>query len=203
MCIRDRSAPGSSNASNAASMTLVRTLVVVVVVVLLAAGAGLCFQNRSTERMKQKLLEVEVELKETGGGASLPKMVRDTVTRLGGSSSILSLHLSGSTADRYTTTAKLMVTGQAEQAARGINFFMKVEDSVMFKALALGIDAIESEINTNGTDVDKECLQYVLRMEAGSSDKTFQEGLKRDCAPDGSLLPVSYTHLTLPTICSV
>ena len=37
--------------------------------------------------------------------------------------------------------------------------------------------------------VEQEAVHYVLNMRAGSSDKTFQEGLKRDCGPDGTLLP--------------
>ena len=39
-----------------------------------------------------------------------------------------------------------------------------------------------------GTDVDKECLAYVLYAEAGSSDLTFQGGLKRDCDENGAVL---------------
>ena len=39
-----------------------------------------------------------------------------------------------------------------------------------------------------GTDVDKECLAYVLYAEAGSSDLAFQGGLKRDCDENGAVL---------------
>ena len=45
-----------------------------------------------------------------------------------------------------------------------------------------------SEVSLAGTDVDKECLAYVLYAEAGSSDLTFQGGLKRDCDENGTVL---------------
>jgi hypothetical protein len=51
-----------------------------------------------------------------------------------------------------------------------------------------GVDAIVSEVTRHGTEGDKECLEYVLHAEAGSSALTFQGGLKRDCGPDGVLL---------------
>ena len=49
-----------------------------------------------------------------------------------------------------------------------------------------------------GTDVDKECLAYVLYAEAGSSDLTFQGGLKRDCDEEGAFgcSSVDYSAIT-------
>ena len=66
---------------------------------------------------------------------------------------------------------------------------MCVSEEELNKRKNEGIRAIEEEVNNFGTDVDKECLQYVLNEAAGSSDKTFQDGLKRDCDHDGGLLP--------------
>ena len=57
----------------------------------------------------------------------------------------------------------------------------------------LGLEAIREEVARNGTEADKECLAYVLDMEAGSSDKAFQGGLKRDCDKDGCVLPSRLT----------
>ena len=57
----------------------------------------------------------------------------------------------------------------------------------------LGLEAIREEVARNGTEADKECLAYVLDMEAGNSDKAFQGGLKRDCGEDGCVLPSRLT----------
>ena len=59
--------------------------------------------------------------------------------------------------------------------------------------MILGLQAIREEVARDGTEVDKECLAYVLDMEAGSSDTAFQGGLKRDCDKDGCVLPSRLT----------
>ena len=59
--------------------------------------------------------------------------------------------------------------------------------------MILGLEAIREEVARDGTEVDKECLAYVLDMEAGSSDTSFQGGLKRDCGGDGCVLPSRLT----------
>ena len=46
-----------------------------------------------------------------------------------------------------------------------------------------GLDAINEEIDQHGTKEEKECRDYVLYKEAGSSDLKFQNGWKRDCDP--------------------
>lgn len=50
-------------------------------------------------------------------------------------------------------------------------------------AAGRGLEAINEEIDQLGTDEEKECRDYVLYSEAGSSDRTFQNGWKRDCDP--------------------
>ena len=54
---------------------------------------------------------------------------------------------------------------------------------------AKGKTAIEEEIKKHGSPSDKECLEYVLNEEAGTSRETFQGGLMRDCDEDGNVLP--------------
>ena len=46
-----------------------------------------------------------------------------------------------------------------------------------------GLDAINEEIDEHGTAEEKECRDYVLYEEAGSSDSEFQNKWKRDCDP--------------------
>jgi len=66
-------------------------------------------------------------------------------------------------------------------------------DAYIYARLSEGVEAIKREFEQNGTDEDKECLRYVLFERAGSSDKTFQEGLKRDCDASGAVLPERLT----------
>ena len=79
--------------------------------------------------------------------------------------------------------ADKLVMGHPPEAGLGIISFLNVlegESALLTKA-GRGLDAIKEEILANGTDEEKECLHYVLYEEAGSSEKTFQNGWKRDC----------------------
>ena len=49
-----------------------------------------------------------------------------------------------------------------------------------------GTAAIEREIAAFGTDVDRECLEYILRAPAGSSPRRFANSpFPRDCDASG------------------
>ena len=91
-----------------------------------------------------------------------------------------------SSASRYTTAA--LVFGQPVDAARGLAFFCNVADAELNRRKAAGVAAIAEEVGLNGTDVDRECLTYVLECEAGSSDVPFQGGLMRDRDSAGNVL---------------
>ena len=59
-----------------------------------------------------------------------------------------------------------------------------------------GVERIVQEFDKNGTDLDKECLKYILEEEAGSSTRVFDNGgLRMDCSPrsdaypEGKILP--------------
>ena len=83
-------------------------------------------------------------------------------------------------AAKFVGEARALVSGAPREAALGINHFMKVDDAQVYRGLAEGLPAIEREFSTHGTEEDKECLHYVLHCKAGSSEKTFQQGLRRD-----------------------
>ena len=86
--------------------------------------------------------------------------------------------------DKYDT--EKLVMGLPPDAGLGINPFLNYpggEDALLREA-GKGLDAINKEIDTHGTPEEKECRDYVLYHGAGSSDKTFQNGWKRDCDPD-------------------
>ena len=112
---------------------------------------------------------------------------------------------SASAASRFLVPdPRSLITGDAMDAALGINFFMQVNEQTVYAQMGEGgVAAIVAEVQERGTEVDRECLQYVLYQEAGSSSATFQAGLTRDQGRDGEKLddfvahPFSQTaHLT-------
>ena len=83
---------------------------------------------------------------------------------------------------RLTVSVRQMVLGQPDEAALGLLHFMRVPNSFVFPSIEQGVTAIVGEFETNGTDVDRECLNYVLRERAGSSSKIFPNSpYPRDC----------------------
>ena len=66
---------------------------------------------------------------------------------------------------------------------------MCVEDNELREQMNKGLQALRDEVEAKGTEVDKECLRYVLDQEADSSEKAFQGGRKRDCDESGNVLP--------------
>ena len=88
-----------------------------------------------------------------------------------------------------SSSSRLAPTTHDKFAADSLVRFMCVSDLRAFKRKqAEGKQAIIDEFNTHGTAEDKECLNYILYEEAGSSAKTFQDGLKRDCDKNGNVL---------------
>jgi hypothetical protein len=88
--------------------------------------------------------------------------------------------------NRFASAPSELVFGRPAEAALGIFQYLHSDEAVVGAAIAAGgVHAIVSEVTRHGTEGDKE---YVLHAEAGSSELTFQGGLKRDCGPDGALL---------------
>ena len=84
---------------------------------------------------------------------------------------------------KYDDAGK-MVLGLPNDAALGIVPFLNVGDESAFLHLvARGLEGMKEEIEARGSDDDKECRDYVLYAQAGSSDKAFQNGWMRDRDP--------------------
>ena len=81
-----------------------------------------------------------------------------------------------------------LVFGRPAEAALGICHYMCVDESTLGARIACGVSAIVDEVTASANAVDIECLQYVLDAEAGSSDRAFQGGLRRDCDEEGEVL---------------
>ena len=75
-----------------------------------------------------------------------------------------SLDASEADADKFAGQQNDLIFGQPREAARGVFHYMCVEEDNLDKRD--GIDALKKEIEANGTDVDRECLVYVLDKDA-------------------------------------
>ena len=96
----------------------------------------------------------------------------ETIVGLGGLSSLPNY------AARFVGGVCDLVFGQPQDAALGITHFMRVPDSLVYNGMLQGVGAICAEFQASGTEVDKECLQYVLLHGAGTSDKQFPNGIR-------------------------
>lgn len=81
---------------------------------------------------------------------------------------------------KYCGKPNDLISGQPKESATGIFSFMGVDEAEIQGRMQQGTQAIIDEFKTHGTDVDNECLDYVLSQTAGSSDITFQNGWRRD-----------------------
>ena len=88
---------------------------------------------------------------------------------------------------RYIIEPNQLVLGRPQDAARGINFYLKVSDGEVYEKMVYGMASVRREIADFGTDVDKECLDYILNHPAGSSDRAFANGV-RDQGRNGERL---------------
>ena len=86
-------------------------------------------------------------------------------------------------------TPPIVAFSMRMQGKKADEFDDLVDDDELNSRMKDGLNAMRDEVERNGTDVDKECLSYVLDMEAGITDKTFPNG-KRDCDAHGDLLPL-------------
>ena len=69
--------------------------------------------------------------------------------------------------------AKELLLGSAKTAANGLSTLLGLRQEELSTLMARGVDAIREEFDRNGTDDDRECLDYVLNQEAGASCKKF------------------------------
>ena len=94
---------------------------------------------------------------------------------------------------RYMVEANWLITGRPQDAARGINFYLKASDADLHEKMIHGVASIRREFADHGTEEDKECLHYILNERAGSSAKEFSNGL-RDEGRNGETLADFVSH---------
>jgi hypothetical protein len=88
---------------------------------------------------------------------------------------------------RFSASIVYLRFGARAAAAHGILELLNAEDpAAVHRGVAEGFDAIEREVMANGTDVDRECFDYVARRAAGSSATLFANSpYPRDCDANG------------------
>ena len=101
--------------------------------------------------------------------------------------------------ERFTSELKSLVTGTHSSQDAALGYDTKVPPSVVRSGFAKGLPAIVAEFEGytgEHADEAKECMRYVLHERAGSSDKTFHHGLRRDIGRNGERLAdfVSHPH---------
>ena len=92
----------------------------------------------------------------------------------------------GGDAGRWVGEVSDLRSGRPEEAALGIEKLLGLDPPDKIHAMLSGdggaLGAIEREVTANGTDEDRECLQYVLHERAGSSPTLFPNAPHpRDC----------------------
>ena len=68
---------------------------------------------------------------------------------------------------------KVLIPGRPELAALGINKQLGVDDQVIWSGMGAGLAAMRHEIMLSGTEVDKECFEYVVDGKAGDNGKEW------------------------------
>ena len=87
---------------------------------------------------------------------------------------------------KYANEVGTLIMGDPGAAALGLMKELGVEMFELFAQLAKGVDAIIEEVAIGGTEIDKECLHYVLHERAGSNPKIFPNSPHpRDCDDNG------------------
>ena len=114
---------------------------------------------------------------------------------------------------RFVAAVNDFVTGQAQHAARGMAYYLCVDEDELMTKMVTGVEAIRGEFAAHvqalraqacdstctdeeaaqlreRADEDEQCVAYVLDQEAGTLARLFPNGdLMMDCDDDGSLLP--------------
>jgi len=152
-------------------------------------SAEIEIMRAQTEAHRKRADELEAEKaaerqKAEAEKSAFEKEMRDIAARFPGG-----FRASSSTDTRFNSNASSYQAGRPIEAAHGVKSYLHVDNTTLNLDMAKGIQGIEAEIEANGTETDKECLNYVLKEKAGMSKRRFQEDeLRRDRNRDGSAL---------------
>ena len=154
----------------------------------LAAALLIFFLLHSRRKSHKRQQLLEVELDNLNPEAEKQREIERLRTRIsavlqaqGGSQNTTAAPV------RFSASIVHLRFGERAAAAHGLLELLNADDpAAVQRGVAEGFDAIEREVMANGTDVDKECFDYVVRRAAGSSDKLFPNSpYPRDCDANG------------------
>lgn len=164
--------------------------------VLALLATGYQFWRRSMLIVRNSLLvkshifdaEMNVYLKDCDEPVDLRGLMMGVLT-IGSTNTIVDY--------KFISELRSLITGEPQDAALGYIHYMKVDPTVVHIGLSQGTDAIRDEFERYAgehAEEARECLDYVLHQKAGSSRKTFQQGLTRDLGRDGETLADFVAH---------
>jgi len=148
---------------------------------------------RRARRRRLPFKEHDVELLEARSDGGLALLQQELRVRMNDIVAALGSAQQQPIDMRFTIELRQMILGEPEEAALGIDRFMRVAGSTMYSGMAKGSAAIVAEFEAAGTANDKECLCYVMHEKAGSSDKEFPNGV-RDQGRNGETLDDFVNH---------
>ena len=184
--------PPFSNA-NPSSSFLVAAVVVPIITVVIAVISA--FMYRRARRRRLPFREIDLELTEAAkSDRGLPLIQQELRVRMNEILGTLVAAGAPKRADvRFTIALRQMILGEPEEAALGIDRYMRVASSIIYAGMMKGVAAIVAEFEAAGTATDKECLHYVMDENAGSSDTEFPNGV-RDQGRNGEKLEDFVNH---------
>lgn len=94
---------------------------------------------------------------------------------------------------KYLSEPNELIMGQPKDAARGINWYLGIDDERAYEALTHSLESLKREFADFGTAEDQECLRYVLHEKAGSSAREFANGV-RDQGRNGETIQDFVDH---------
>ena len=95
--------------------------------------------------------------------------------------------------EKFSGTPNELLFGRPQQAALGMAHTLRVPEATLSSLVAQGAEALVAEIESRGTESDRECLDYVLHQRAGLSAKVFPNGA-RDVGRNGETFADFVAH---------
>lgn len=164
----------------------------IIIVAVVAAVSAYMYRQARQRRLPFRLHDVELlDVKSDDGFALLQHELCVRINEV-----LESLVAAGELKrvdGRFIISLKQMILGEPEEAALGIDRYMRVPSSTIYAGMMKGVEAIIAEFEASGTESDKECLHYVMHERAGSSDKEFPNGV-RDQGRNNELLEDFVNH---------
>ena len=162
--------------------------------VLVFAGVYRSLMKHALALSNRKVTELGLELQDVGAPKPVlsPELLEQVTAVFTAALKAPRLQ-DGSTSKYLLCEPKDLIIGQPKDAARGLAWYLGIDEERAHEGLAHSLANLKREIADFGTDEDKECLNYILHEPAGSSDKIFANGV-RDEGRNGETIDDFVNH---------